>query len=169
MLAKTNPQIKKQQGLAILVLVIIIAMSFMTYYVSDISLDTVKYEKIKNTQIALKKAKQALLSYAVLNVDNDPGYFGFLPCPDVDDGPLIPEGGSHGSCKSKNINTMGLFPWASLETGVLSSYSGDCFWYALSGEYKSPSASKTEMLNEDTNGSFKIYDSDGVFKIRSKS
>lgn len=161
--------IKKQQGLALLILVVVIALAFVTYTVSELSITKVKVEQIKNTQIALKEAKQALLNYAVLSVNNEPGYYGFLPCPDVGVN-AISEGGSHSTCDSKKVNTIGLFPWASLETGVLSSYSGDCFWYAVSGEYKAvlppPSAfsSRTEMLNEDTNGSFKVYESSGVIK-----
>ncbi len=154
---------KNQQGLVLLVLVIVIALTFITYSVSELSITNIKVEQTKSTQIALKKAKQALLNYAVLSDKKNPGNYGFLPCPDYRVTGVSAEGGSDSPCGARKKNMLGLFPWASLETGLLSSFSGDCFWYAVSGEYKDVSA-KTEMLNEDSNGSFKVYDSSGTIK-----
>ncbi len=164
---KTHPQINNQKGLALLVFVIVIALAFVTYSVSEISITSVKVAQVKNTQMALIKAKQALISYAVLSSEKNLGYFGFLPCPDFRESGVSAEGGSDNPCGSKGKDMIGLFPWASLETGILRSSTGDCFWYAVSGDYKAAPAppsvapSRIEMLNEDSNGSFKVYDNNG--------
>ena len=162
-----NP--KNQQGLALLVLIVIIMLAFASYSLSGLSVHQVKAEQVKKTRIALNKAKQALIAYAVTYGDLDgadagfnadfPGEYGFLPCPDVSSAPPIAEGGSHNPCGTANFNTLGLFPWASLETGTLNSAAGDCLWYGVSGEYKA--ANPTAMLNEDTNGAMRALDSNG--------
>ena len=159
---------KTQQGLALLIFVIVIFLAFASYLMSGLSINQVRVDQVKQTRIALEKAKQALIAYAVTYGDRDgvdagqdadqPGVFGFLPCPDVDAG--FVEGGSDDPCGAGNINSMGLFPWASLETGVLNSSSGNCLWYAVSGEYKR--SNPTAMLNEDTNGGLLFRDSNGA-------
>lgn len=153
---------KQQHGLALLTFVIVIALAFVSYSISNLEIANIKVEQAKDTQLALKKAKQALINFAVLNVDSEPGYYGFLPCPDVSDTAVPSEGGSDGTCGITSYNSIGLFPWTSLETGVLRSNGGDCFWYVVSGDYKASPA--TKMLNEDSNGAFKVYDYKGAIK-----
>ena len=161
---------KNQQGLALLVLVIFIMLAFASYVFSGLSINQVKVDQKRQTAIALKKAKQALIAYAVTYGDLDgddaglnadyPGEYGFLPCPDVGLAGFS-EGGSDGTCGTGDFNTIGLFPWASLETGTLSSAAGDCLWYGVSGEYKDAASTLTTMLNEDTNGAMRALDSNG--------
>ena len=151
----------RQGGIALLVFVIVLALAAIAYALSDVSIVQVRYAEKLKTQTALKQAKQALLDYALTYEDDHPGEYGFLPCPDTGED-MIVEGGSHSTCGLKQVNTIGLFPWASLETGVLKSGTDNCFWYAVSGEYKA--APKTDMLNEDTNGSMRVYDAEGVLK-----
>jgi hypothetical protein len=126
---------------------------------NGVSIEQLRSEQALETQVALSRAKQALLDYAVTYEDANPGEYGFLPCPDYRPGGFA-EGGSDSPCGNTNVNIVGLFPWASVETGILKSGSGECLWYAVSGEYKRPP--QTEMLNEDTNGGLRLYRADGV-------
>ena len=152
-------------------MIIVIVLAFASYFISGLSINQVKADQVKDTIITLNKAKQALIAYAVTYGDLDgtdagfnadfPGEYGFLPCPDVTGLGGIPEGGSHNPCGTANFNTLGLFPWVSLETGTLSSASGDCLWYGVSGEYKDAASTLTAMLNEDTNGAMRALDSNG--------
>lgn len=152
----------RQNGVALLVFVIILALAAIALMLREMSISDMHYEQNVSTSRALSRAKQALLSYSVTYVDNNPGEFGFLPCPDAS-ASAGTEGDSDGSCGVKNANSLGLFPWGTLETGALKSSSGDCLWYAVSGNYKNVNAlTKTDMLNEDTNGWFQIYESGGT-------
>ncbi len=148
----------RQDGIALLVFVIVLAFAAIAYTLNSVSIDQLRYEQILNTQSALARAKQALIDYAVTYEDSHPGEYGFLPCPDYLDSGT--EGGSDGNCGSSRENIMGLFPWASMETGILRSGTGQCLWYAVSGEYKS--SPQTTMLNEDSNGAMRVFHADGV-------
>ncbi len=145
-----------------MIFVIIIALAAIALMLREVSVSDIEYRQNVSTSKALAQAKQALIAYAVTYIDNNAGEFAFLPCPDVS-AIAGTEGNSDGSCGAKNANTLGLFPWGTLETGVMKSSTGDCLWYAVSGHYKNVNAAtKTDMLNEDTNGSFEIYESGGV-------
>jgi len=103
---------KKQGGLVLLVLVIVIALSFISYYLSDLSIIEVRVEQINKTQVALKKAKQALIDFALVDVDIDAarsGKFGFLPCPDYNLS-TVTEGVQDGNCGPKDTNIVGWLP-----------------------------------------------------------
>ena len=151
---------KVQDGIALIVFVIVLAFAAIAYALSNISIEKVRYEEVRTTQSVLKRAKQALLDSALTYADSNPGEFGFLPCPDYFDSVIPDEGGSDGNCGAAGENILGLFPWASLETGILKSGTGECLWYAVSGEYKG--IPKTAMLNEDSNGAMRLYHSNGA-------
>ena len=152
----------KQDGIALVIFVLMLALAATALMLRDTSISDIEYaQNIRRTR-ALTQAKQALVAYAVTYADRHPGEFAFLPCPDVS-AAAGAEGDSDGSCGVKNANALGLFPWGTLETGVTKSGSGDCLWYAVSGEYKHVNAAtKTDMLNRDTNGSFEIYNPRGI-------
>lgn len=151
----------RQKGVALLLFVIVLALAAISMMLGELSIPDMRYQQNLATSKALNRAKQALIAYAVTYADTHPGEFGFLPCPDTS-AAAGDEGDSDGSCGNKNVNSLGLFPWGTLETGTIKSGSGDCLWYAVSGDYKNVNAStKTDMLNEDTNGWFQIYDSGG--------
>ena len=153
-----------QRGIALLIFVIVLAFSAIAYAVSNFNVEQLRYQEAQTTRSSLQRAKQALLDFAVTYEDGNPGEFGFLPCPDVGDD-AITEGGSHSVCGVGRENTMGLFPWTSLETGILKSGTGQCLWYAVSGEYKNAAVTQVEMLNEDTNGALRLYDHNGNIKL----
>ncbi len=156
---------KKQNGIALLVLVIAIALTLSAYYFSSISVVDIKIDNLEKTRIALKQAKQALINYAVMHADGagsgDLGEYGYLPCPHTK---IIPsfteEGVQDGSCGGKNKNSVGYLPWDSLDSNVLRDGSGSCLWYAVSGSYKNNLNS--DLINEDTNGMFQLVDSSGA-------
>ena len=154
---------RKQHGIALVIFVVVLVISSIAFMLGSVSVEQLRSQEANATQTSLSRAKQALLDFALTYEDSNPGEYGFLPCPDTGAGP-IPEGGSHSVCGAAKENTMGLFPWASLETGVLRSGSGECLWYVLSGEYKFAAATKTEMLNEDTNGAIRLYHYNGNIK-----
>jgi hypothetical protein len=159
-MSKNVPKLRHEQhGLALLIFAILISLVSITIYFKSLSVTDIKNEQIKSNNKVLSEAKKSLLAYAIMYVDdtdNDhKGEYGFLPCPDVNDNGTIPEGGSHGSCGATGVSTIGLFPWASLETGLMKTGSGSCLWYIVSGDYKS--GPKTKMLNEDTNGLFRLF------------
>ena len=112
----------RQDGIALLVFVIVLAFAAITYALNIVSIDQLRYEQTLTTQSALVRAKQALIDYAVTYEDSHPGEYGFLPCPDHFDSGVPDEGGSDGgTCGGTRENMLGLFPWASLETGILKS------------------------------------------------
>ena len=148
---------KTQNGIALLVLVIVLALTFTTYYFSNISLIEINVDNAKKTRLALKQAKQALLNYASIEAHIDPlrvGKYGFLPCPDYN--PALQEGVQDGNCGPTNVNKIGWLPGLTLELPYKKDGAGSCLLYAVSGMYKQSPA--TAMLNEDTNGFFQTVD-----------
>ncbi len=156
----------QQRGVALLIFVIVLVLGSITYYLTSLSVEDIKlYQKEKTAQ-SLQQAKQALLAYAAaysdLDSDGDgnadfPGEFGFLPCPDYNNG--LDEGIEDSSpCAVTNISKLGYLPWRTLGIPPFKDGGGACLLYAVSGEYKNSTINKSPMLNEDTNGMFKVVD-----------
>ena len=154
------PTPKKQQGLALLVLVILIVLAASSYFISDLSINQVKTEQENKTRLALKKAKNALIAYAVTHADRpgDAGEMGFLPCPDTSNAGT--EGNQDPNCGAQRTASVGYFPWKTLDLPVLADDSGACLMYAVSGTYKLNFPS--DMLNEDSNGMFQVVNASGT-------
>ena len=161
MLENSCSPIKKQQGLALLVLVVVIALAFITYTVSELSIAKVKVEQIKNTRLALKKAKQALIAYAVNypknHVPRGPGYF---LCPDTDN-----DGDGETSCNGPS--TVGRLPWRTLNTGDIRDSSNERLWYAVSENFDYTAfpftgALPRKIINTATRGNITVRDSNAV-------
>ncbi len=150
---------KKQQGLALLVLVIIIFLAMTTYYFSSISIVEIKADKVEQTQAVLKRAKQALLAYAVTKwyQPGEGGKMGKLPCPDYNNNGV--DGEQDGNCGNAYANAIGYFPWRTLGLEITKDSSGACLLYAVSPAYKtSPAAA----LNPDSYGQFRIVNNAGA-------
>ncbi|VAW52586.1 hypothetical protein MNBD_GAMMA06-1145 [hydrothermal vent metagenome] len=150
-----------------LILIITLALAVSAYYFSSISIVDLKVNNLNDTRLALKKAKQLLLNYAVMHASQngagnglgggDPGEYGYFPCPYITQGNVVNEGKQNGNCGAANINSMGYLPWTSLQSEILRDGHGNCLWYAVSGAYKN--ATNSGLINEDTNGMFQIVDS----------
>jgi len=150
---------KKQNGLALLVLVIIVFLAMSTYYFSSVSMVEIQAGKVEKTQLVLKRAKQALLAYAMTKwyESGEAGKIGKLPCPDYNSNGVAGE--QDGNCGIAYANAIGYFPWRTLGMEISKDSSGACLLYAVSPAYKtSPDAA----LNPDSYGQFRVVDSGGA-------
>ena len=164
-----------QKGAALIVLVLAFLMATSVLVISNYSIDKGKISYEKRTTESLALAKEALISFTAtyheqLSATNEPrdGMFGFLPCPD---NTSSAEGVASTSCGVKFQSNLGRLPWKTLGISPVKDGSGNCLWYVVSSEYKnvgpidranlaSPAGlTRSEMLNEDSNGSFTLYDS----------
>jgi hypothetical protein len=157
----------KQGGLVLLALVIVIALAFISYVISDLSVNQMQSEQAAKTQLSLKKAKQALINYAVSHMDRpgDEGEMGFLPCPDEDPPPPVTpfdEGKQELNCGTQYVNSIGYLPWKSLDIPSLRDSSGNCLLYAVSNTYK---LNPHNLLNDDSHGMFQVVDASGAVKV----
>lgn len=148
---------KKQRGLALLVVVIALVLVALAWIANGLANRKSGAEE-KATSIALAKAKEALIAYAVryseTHPDNVPGY---LPCPDAG----AVEGTSPTvNCGNQNVSSLRKLPWKTLGIEPLRDSSGECLWYAVSGTYKN--APKTALMNWDNNGLIEIVTEDGT-------
>jgi hypothetical protein len=166
----------RESGAALLVFMVVIVLLVSTYIVRSINMTDDRIAMETTTSRALKQAKQALISYAVFNHDNasaagnpNAGLFGFLPCPDT--GGV--EGQPNSPCNAQYTSALGRLPWGELGIEPIKDGAGKCLWYAVSSEYKdsgpddrndldNPAGlSRSEMLNQDSNGTFILNDVNG--------
>ena len=164
----------RQRGIALLILLAIISMAIIFALVAGLNKNAGELARARDqkTYAALAQAKAALIAYAVTYGD-DPSHAdrvpGFLPCPDL--GTSTYEGQAALSCPlsgpSSLVSVIGRLPWRTLGLDALKDGSGECLWYAVSGTYKnnpngvSTNTSTSNMMNWDTNGQFKVVDSNG--------
>lgn len=149
---------KNQQGLALLIMIIVIVLAFATYSLSGLSINQVKTDERMQTQAVLKKAKAALIAYAISNwaVAGDYGSLGKLPCPDYNSS--LEEGKQDSNCGSAYANGIGYFPWRTLGIDEPMDASGSCLIYAVAPAYKqTPFAA----LNPDSYGQFQVVNENG--------
>ena len=62
---------KRQNGIAMLMIVIVLALTISVYYFSTVSVVGIKTDNIKSTRLALSTAKNALINYAITHVDGN--------------------------------------------------------------------------------------------------
>lgn len=152
------PHAYRQSGAALIIFLTIFVLGISAILLSELNnrTDIMLDDQAQTIQV-LKQAKEALIGFAATYNDNSKGLYGFLPCPDINHNNPIswPEGTTHGSCGSQNESQLGRLPWKSLGLPPLRDGAGECLWYAVSGSYK-PNP-KTNMLNTDTNGLFKVF------------
>lgn len=110
------------------------------------------------TNFALSKAREALLGYATSYRDTHPGEgFGYFPCPDLGTGT---EGQAASACGGTDVTVIGRVPWKTLDLPPLRDASGECLWYAISGNYKN-NPKTNDLVNRDTNGLIEVMSADG--------
>ena len=157
-----------QRGLVLLIFVIMMVLGSIAYYLSGLSVEDIKLHQSKSAAQSLQQARQALLAYAAAysDIDSDgdgnadfPGEFGFLPCPDYNNG--LAEGlEDNGNCGVTAVSKLGYLPWRTLGVAPFKDEGGACLLYAVSGEYKNDESAvptnKSLMLNEDTNGMLQV-------------
>lgn len=162
----------RQRGIALLGLLALISVMVIFAYVSGLnrSASSMTRAREQQTAIALARAKEALIAYAVTYADDTtranlvPGY---LPCPE-----MAVAAGKEGvatgpSCDGPLISQLGRLPWRTLDLGPVMDGSNECLWYAVSGTYKSwfngvTTNATSNMMNWDTNGQFEVKAGDGT-------
>ncbi|MDH5764583.1 MAG: hypothetical protein OEZ38_01100 [Gammaproteobacteria bacterium] len=174
---KNRKSMKKQRGAALLLFFVTLLMVGSVVVVSNISSNKSKVKNEDITTASLAEAREALIAYAVTYYDTQTttaepkaGLMGYLPCPD--DGTAT-EGQSSISCGSQYENRLGRLPWKKMGIQALKDGSGNCLWYAVSGEYKdigpvdrarlnnAAGLTRSEMINDDSKGAFRLYDKSG--------
>jgi len=156
----------KQHGLIGILLLVTIAVMAVAVFSKNIWGDDSKTYQQKVNREALLKAKAALLDYLVVGnmvsggvsdpfANSGAGYLGRLPCPDqqgrgFSDSPC----GIGTSYKTAGYHSLGLLPWATINSPVIRDATHQCLWYAVDGLFKSSPASKP--VNSDTYGSFSV-------------
>ncbi len=152
-----------QRGLIGILLLVTIAVIAVTVFSKNIWGDDAKTYQQKVNQEALRQAKAALLDYLVVGAVSsgikDPfgtSNLGRLPCPDQDgNGVSEPSCGiGAGPYLLAGYHSLGLLPWATLNSSVIRDASQQCLWYAVDGLYKSNPASTP--VNSDSFGSFSV-------------
>ena len=158
-----------QAGFALLILMMIL-IGIVTVGVSKLlsSAAINKQEKARSeNHKRLLHAKEALLAYSLDYLNTSIDQMGQLPCPDVDNISVFAadiEGRSDAACGTTGVNSVGYFPFATLGSAKIEDVSGECLWYAVSGEYKnSPVA---DMLNWDSVGYLNLKNESNILQHR---
>jgi hypothetical protein len=160
-------RIPKQNGYAIILMLVLVTMGILYAVVHQASLVGMKVGRTQDTSAALLRAKEALIGYAATYRDDPPSHaadvFGYLPCPDMTAVPQAapPQGNgvTENICGAAGETVVGLLPYRTLGLDDLRDSDGVCLWYVVSGTYKyNP---KTAPLNWDTRGQIQVNDSSG--------
>ena len=146
-------QPQRQNGAALLIMLIILVMGALTILVNTLNSSSVQITRNKVTAEALAQAKAALIGRAIAD-DTSPGS---LPCPDITgDGSAASTVAGGGSCPSY----IGRLPWRTLGLPDLRDGTGERLWYALSPNFRdymnpaNPAAS--HPVNSDNQGTLNI-------------
>jgi hypothetical protein len=140
---------RRQGGIVLLVLLAILALGAVIYAASLVVKQAQRSQRDRITQVALARAKEALIAYAITydqRAQASAEVPGYLPCPDMGSS----EGNDSGNCGTKDVTLIGRLPWKTLGLEPLRDSAGECLWYAVSGSHKR--IPKTDMLNWDTSG-----------------
>lgn len=145
-----------QQGLAMLIMVFMIALALTGFLLTRLNPTTIKIERDKQSASALAEAKDGLIGFTIqTNIVNS----GYLPNPDLKLSAAIPEGSQSGMAGGVDISLLGKLPWRSLGMSALKDGWGECLWYAVSGRFKT--SPQTAILNWDTLGQIDVIREDG--------
>ena len=133
----------KQNGMALMMLVFIVALAGVAGFLSYLDGSNVKIERDKKTAAALAEAKAALIGYMLKRQPKDGERVGDLPCPDkLTDGNY--DGTQDSTCASSRL---GRFPWSNVDyRGIfvdglaqnLSDGVGERLWFVVSRNLVDP-------------------------------
>lgn len=166
MLRSGGQNLAAQRGAALILLLLILVVGAASLFTSRLAQRSSANLQIQQHARALADAKQALLGYALTYYDTNPGEFGFLPCPDINNGGPAAEGEEHAAaCGAQYATAMGRLPWKTLGLTPATRDGGECIWYAVSGTHKNATGAKAEMLNTDTNGLLQVFAANGTTSL----
>lgn len=148
-----------QRGAALLLTMLLILVAVTAILVSRLAALQGGGSAAAHTSSVLAEAREALLAYAAVRPDVDPGAPVRLPCPDMDGTGSSADGIAHSAdCGLPGQNVLGRLPWRTLDMPLVKDSSGACLWYAVAGDYKAADTAAAELLNPDTNGRFQLFD-----------
>lgn len=145
---------RREKGLALVVMLTVIALGAVMLALSAFSANARKAERDNETNRALSEAKDALIGYALRHATLP----GALPCPDTTNDGTTNVSGQN--CTAY----IGQLPWKTLGLGDLRDSAGECLWYALrtASLYRAalPAGSRNSgnALNSDTVGGVTLKD-----------
>lgn len=151
----------RQQGAALLLIMLGLIIATSTILLSGANRDALRARQIEHSQAMLSEAKAALLDFAVTRPDLSPGSPYSFPCPDIDDSGGFSEGVAHeAACGVPGVSMIGRLPWKTLGIPALKDAASACLWYAVSGSHKMAGLSTAALINQDTNGQFRLINAD---------
>jgi hypothetical protein len=152
-----------QRGVALLALVALLsigAMWYLTSWLQEQSANIIAAERDRNAQV-LSRAKRALIGYVITQAnyagENNPGA---LPCPEAP-GSFNETNGTDGKTNSAGcaLPAVGRFPWRTIGTDKLVDASGEPLWYVVSPGWAKTCVTCTTTINSNSAGQLNI---DGV-------
>lgn len=156
----------RQRGVALLVMLILAGVAGIVLVGSVVG-SAPDTQRDRATQLALGRAKEALIAYAVTYMDTHPNDVpGYLPCPDQGSPASVREGAASGTCGTAftggttGSNELGRLPWYTLGIEPLRDGYGECLWYGVSATYKN--SPEPALLNWDSQGRLQIVGPDGA-------
>ena len=136
-------------------LIIIIVLAIASYMMSGLSPTEIKVDREVKTLQALKKAKEALIAYAV---NYPPGANnrgpGYLPCADQINNGLAPNVG----CLTAGVVPVKRLPWLTLGIGDVRDGANERLWYAVSRNFDMTGYPATHKINTATTGNLTVRD-----------
>lgn len=154
-----------QQGVALLVLVLILLISGSIVFFSAFSGNYAKFKRDERTSLVLVEAKTALLGYAA-SVDLSSTVCGSnctrpgdLPCPDTNNDGVAEMSCGNAAGTTGQAVRIGRLPWKTLGLDDLRDANGERLWYAVSNRFKNNT--RAFPLNSDTFGTITVRDSAG--------
>lgn len=138
--------VHSQSGAALIILLTIFILGSITFLLSQLN-ERAHYmlDDQEQTIRVLTQAKESLLGFAATYAQNhEVKLQGYLPCPNRNG-----DGSAEPPCPEKGQTVIGRFPWRTLGIPPLRDGSGECLWYAVSGNFKD---NPKQGLTSDSNG-----------------
>lgn len=155
----------RQRGVALLAMLVLAGLVGLVLVSTVIGSAPDDVDRDRTTQLALARAKESLIAYAVTYMDDHPNDVpGYLPCPDQVTS--LREGAAAGTCGAAYTggttgdNEIGRLPWYTLGIEPLRDGYGECLWYAVSASFKNNP--EPAMLNWDSQGRFQVVGPNGT-------
>lgn len=168
----------KQQGAALLIFFLLLAMVGLGYLVSSLSPESVEVRRAQKNQEVLLQAREALIGYAMqyreqqLAQGQPDRVYGYLPLPDLgttrnNNVGCVNEGCDAANFAGNALNTtvIGRLPWRTLGLEPLRDGDGECLWYAVSGSHQSQQ--RASPMHWDSLSHLDIVVADGTAALTS--
>jgi hypothetical protein len=146
-------RVARQRGQAMLLTVLLLGAGVSAVIYNFVAPARHSIERDRLTAASLAYAKDALLGYAAKNL-NQPG---ILPCPDTDN-----DGTADAPCGVAGATAIGRLPWKTLDLPPLRDGTGECLWYAVSGNFKNSGVSGPAIVNSESTGTLVVSNSAGT-------